>query len=236
MYLSELLLPQFTNREDFLLTVALWDDDTEVQLNLTGIVLATPSMNFTSSLWTVIAGSVTTSSSTTITIPALPVNGQLSTLNLTVPPGLAISPGTQITIKDASTGQNQMLGYVLTYTSASGSMSVQIGWTFQFEIRGTTPTNLGLDYIDWYDFGTVGDNEPILQATLANGFLTFVDQGTLQINIPESTFKTALDVPFSSQSNTYARTYMASMTMTDSVNTRQVFLGRQPILYGGVTN
>jgi hypothetical protein len=236
MYLSEILIPQVTNREDFLLTVSLWDNDLETQINFTGITLANPSAAFTAASWNVTAGIVNTTSSTSITIPVPPIGAQLSPLNITVAPALAITPGLPVTISDAATGLNTMSGYVMSYTSSNGALSVQIGWTFQFEIRGTTPTNLGLDYIDWYDFGTVGDNEPILQATLANGFLTMVDQGTVQILIPESTFKSALDVPFSSQSNTYARTYMAAMTATDSVNTRQIFLGRQPILYGGVTN
>lgn len=127
-----------------------------------------------------------------------------------------------------------MSGYVTGYNSTTGSLTCQIGWTFQFEIRGETPNNTGNGYIAWYDFGTPDDQGPILVAALGNG-ITITDIGFFQILITESVFKQILDVPYNSQSNTYARTFLASMTMTNGVDTRQIFTGRLPVLYGGVT-
>lgn len=234
MYITPLLFPQYTNREDFLTTISLFDDDTGQAINLSGITLFNPGLSFTAAAWTVTDGSIVTTSSTSITIPAFPVGNQLSALSLTVHTGLAILPGDPVTIADTATGLNTMSGYVTSYASSTGALVCQIGWTFQFEIRGETPNNTGAGYIAWYDFGTPDDQGPILQATLAN-YIDIVDIGVLQINIPESVFKTILDVPYNSQSNTYARTFLACMTMTDSINTRQIFTGRLPVLYGGVS-
>lgn len=235
MYLVPVLFPQFTNREDFIATVGLWDDDLGTQINITGTTLVNTSQAYTNNAWTVVDGSISTTSATSLTIPVPPIGNQLSALTLTVGTHLAINPNDPITIKDTATGLNQMTGYVTSYTASSGLLTCQIGWTFQFEIRGETPNNTGSGYIAWYDFGTPDDQGPILIASLGNG-ISIVDIGTLQILIPESTFKTVLDVPYNSQSNTYARTFLASMTGTDGVNTRQLFVGRLPVLYGGVSN
>lgn len=235
MYITPVQFQQFTNREDFTFTLGVWDDDLGTQINITGCVLNNPAAAFTSSNWNVVANGVVTTSSTSLTIPVPPITTQLQSVTLTVGTNLAISPGGSVAIIDHATGLNSMQGYVTSYTASSGVLVCQIGFTFQFEIRGETPNNTGAGYIAWYDFGTPDDQGPILQATLAN-YLTIVDQGTIQCNIPESVFKTILDVPYNSQSNTYARTFLASMTMTDSINTRQLFVGRLPVLYGGVTN
>jgi hypothetical protein len=213
----------------------LFDDDTGSPINLSGTTLANPGSSFTSSAWTVTDGAIVTTSTTPITIPTFPIGSQLSALSLTVGAGLGIKPGDPITIADTATGLNTMVGYVTSYTSSNGTLVCQIGWTFQFEIRGETPNNTGSGYIAWYDFGTPDDQGPILVAGLGNG-ITIIDIGYFQISILESVFKTILDVPYNSQSNTYARTFLACMTMTDSVNTRQIFTGRLPILYGGTTN
>lgn len=238
MYITPVLFPQFTNREDFVSTVALYDDDLNVPINVTGIALNAsgqlPALPFTSASWTLVDGSIVTSSSTSITIPAPPIGAQLSALTFTVGANLAINPGDAVTLKD-STGAYIISGYVTSYTKGSGSITCQFGLTYQFEIRGETPNNTGSGYIAWYDFGTPDDQGPILQATLAN-YISIIDIGIVQINIPESVFKTILNVPYNSQSNTYARTFLASMTLTDSINTRQIFVGRLPVLYGGVTN
>jgi hypothetical protein len=159
---------------------------------------------------------------------------QLSALSFVVGLNLNILPGDPVTLTD-STGKYTLTGYVTSYTKGSGAIVCQFGLTYQFEIRGETPNNTGAGYIAWYDFGTPDDQGPILQATLAN-YISVIDIGTVQINIPESVFKTILDVPYNSQSNTYARTFLACMTMTDSISTRQLFVGRLPCLYGGVTN
>ena len=223
MYINPVLFPQFSNREDFLATISLYDDDTFQLLNLHQCQTASGSP-FTASAWTVVDGAITTTSATAITIPAFPIGAQLSALNLTVDAGLAILPGDAVTISDTATGLNTMTGFVTSYTSSSGSLTCQIGWTYQFEIRKMPPNwQPGLGYISWYDFG-VAEQAPILQASLANGEITVVDMGTLQIRIPESTFRTL-------RSGTYA----ANMTGTNGQDTRQLFIGRLPTIWGGVS-
>jgi hypothetical protein len=207
-----------SNREDFLLPVALYDDDLDVPINLSG---TTGSGTFSS--WTIVDGAIATTSATTITIPTFPIGNQLSALALSVATDLSITPGDPITITDAVTGQNSMTGYVTRYAAATGALVVQIGVTFQFEIRRGGPKNTGSGYVTWYDFGTPDNVGPLLSASLGNGiFIT--DLGTIQITIPEKLFR-----------KLEGGTYMCGLTMTDSVNTRQLLVATLPVVRGGVT-
>jgi hypothetical protein len=218
-----LLLPAFTNREDLQLLLGLSDDDTGQAINLAGITLQNPN-GFTGSTWTVKDGSIVTSSNTTITIPPYPIGNQLSTLALTVGTGLGILPGDAVTILDPS-GLNTMTGTVTSYVSATGALVCQIGMTYQFEIRGRGPRDLTSGFTPWFDVGVENDEGPLLSASLGNGIMV-VDVSFIQILIREAQFKTL----------SAARSYLASLTLTDGVNTRQVFIGQLPVLWGGVTN
>ena len=234
MYQSELRLDQFTNREDFYQTVSMWDQVTGDVINISGTVLANPMMPFTSNAWTVTDGPIATTSTTPLTIPVPPIGNQLSALTLTVAHNLAIVAGDPVKIADSATGLNQMLGYVLSYSASTGILVCQIGWTFQFEIRGDPPNSISGAYVSWYDFGTPSDTGPILAASLAD-YISIIDVGVIQIEIPESIFKGVLDAPYHAVSGSFTRTLMASMTMTDSVHTRQLYRGRLPVMYGGVS-
>ena len=227
-------LDQFTNREDFYQTLSMWDEQTDQVLNISGTILANPMAPFTSNRWTVTDGQIATTSTTALTIPVPPINNQLSALTLVVAPGLGIAAGDPIQIADTATGSNQMLGYVTGYSATTGTLTVQIGWTFQFEIRGDPPNTISGAYVSWYDFGTPSDTGPILAASLAD-YISIIDVGVIQIEIPESIFKIVLDAPYHAVSGAFARTLKASITMTDSVHTRQVYRGRLPVLYGGVS-
>jgi hypothetical protein len=225
MYQWPLSLPIFTNREDLLITGSIADDTTGNFISLNGITLALPS-GFTSNAWTVTDGLIVTSSSTSITIPGFPTGNQLSSLSLTVGVGLGILVGDPIIIADTLTGLNTMTGYVISYTPSNGALNVQIGFTFEFEIRRRRDqqwTDSG--YTTWFDIGVEPDFGPLLSASLGNG-ITITDVGFYQILIPESQVKTL----------TSGGTYMAALTITDSVNTRQIFLAELPMLKGGVTN
>lgn len=92
--------------------------------------------------------------------------------------------------------------------------------TFQCEIRRLRFMGFGSPYYD----STIYDGGPVILATLANGFLTVIDLGKLQIRIPESAMKALC-----------AATYQLSMTCTDGTDTRQIFLGRLPVVDGGVS-
>jgi hypothetical protein len=109
--------------------------------------------------------------------------------------------------------------------SSTGVLVCQIGVSFQFEIRRGKPNESGVGYVTWYDFGVQSDAGPLLSATLGNGiFITGL--GQVLITIPESRFK---------QLNGEG-TYIAALTYTDTVNTRQAFRAPLPVLQGGVTN
>lgn len=242
MYQNPVLLPQFSNREDFLLTIGLWDDLSynsqtglyqPISLSGTSLVGGPGGPAFTGNNWTVTDGAIATSSTTQITIPTFPIGNQLSALALTVGTNLGILPGDPITIADAS-GQNTMTGYVTSYTAANGALVCQIGCTFQFEIRIAGPHNDSSGYVPWYDMGSYPDYGPLLQASLGNG-ITIVDVGVIQIFIPETQFRKLGNTGASSIPMDWGGTYRCGLTATDSVNTRQLFIARLPVLSGGVT-
>jgi hypothetical protein len=216
------LLPQVSNREDLLISVSIFDDDTGNPVDLDGCTTASGNA-FTAAAWTVTDGTISTTSATSFTIPALPIGNQLSALNIVVGAGLGILQGDPIKIADTLTGLNFVLGTVTSYTPTNGQLVVQVGNTFQFEIRKGAPRNDGSGYLPWYDFGTPDQEGPLLSASLGNGVM-ITDLGYLQILIPESKFR---------QLN--PTTYSAALTIFDGVNTRQVFLANLPVLYGNVT-
>jgi hypothetical protein len=222
MYVNPVLLPQFSNREDFLLTLSVFDDDTGSPVNLSGTTTQFPT-GFTGSSWTVTDGAILTNSTTPITIPGYPIGSQLSALSLTVGDNLGILPGDPITISDP-TGLNTMVGYVASYNTGTGALVCQIGLTFQFEIRHISRQHHSSGYAPFYDLGIAPEDAPILSASLGNG-ITIIDQGFLQIRIPEAQTR-----------RLRAKTYLACLTATDSQDTRQLFIAKLPEQYGGVTN
>lgn len=249
MYRDSYPLPEFSNREDFLLTMLVADDDTGLPISLTGTqlvgagaagVVGGPPLGpggvaFTGALWSVVDGAIVTNSATQITIPSFPGTGKLLALPLAVGLGLAILPGDAITIFDTPTGLNTMSGYVTSYNAATGALVVQIGWAPVFEIRSGRPQVDGSGYIGWWDYGTPDTQAPLMRATLAGvtgltspslqpGGISIVDIGYVQIFIPRATFGVLAP-----------RTYNVGMNMTDGINTRQLFRGTLPVSYGGVT-
>lgn len=237
MFQLDTVLPPFTNREDYFLTIALFDDDTLQPISLSGITLANTGAPFTASAWTVIDGNIVTTSATTITIPTFPIIGsnRLTALSLVIAAGLAINPGDPIQIQDTATGQNILNGFAVSYASSTGVLVVQIGWTFQFEIRGGGMRNQGIGYDVFWDWGIPDDLGPVLQASFDNGFLSLVDVNIIQILIPEATVKTLGGTSIFG-SERQPGTFKVGMTGTDGVNTRQFLIGSQPFYYGGVTN
>jgi hypothetical protein len=221
VYINPVLLPQVSNREDFLLTVSIFDDDTGNPADLSGRTLATAG-NFTAAKWTVIDGPIVTTSTSSLTIPDFPIGSSVVTLSLTVGTGLGIIGGDFITIADL-TGLNTMSGYVATYSPTTGALVCQIGMAFEFEIRTLDPRRHGGNGFSTFgDVGVVSQSAPRIAAQLGNG-ITIVDIGVIQILIPAAQLQILR-----------SKTYMASLTMSDGINTRQPFIGRLPVLYGGV--
>ena len=233
------MLPQFSNREDLLLTLGLWDDMsydpatiTYQPIALSGTTISGGS-SFTGNNWTVTDGAITTHSTTPITIPNFPIGNQLSSLTLTVGINLGILTGDQVTIADQS-GQNTMTGTVLSYVPLTGALVVQVGCTFQFEIRIAPPHSADSGYVPWYDFGAYPDYGPLLSASLGNG-ITIVDTGVIQIFIPESQFRTLGNLGVSNTPMNWGGTYRAGLTVFDGYSTRQLMIGYLPVVSGWVT-
>jgi hypothetical protein len=222
MYANPILFPQISNREDLLVTVALFDDDTGQAIDISGRTLAAPG-DFAGNAWTVTSGIVNTASVTALTIKDYPFGGEMQAIACTVGINLAILPGAPVTIKDA-TGKNTMTGYVTSYAPATGALVAQIGSAFQFEIRGHHHGD-GYGPCDYGSSSYIGTDEgsPIISAQLGAG-ITNVDVGKIQLRVPASTF-----------AKLRHKTYSAAMTMFDGSDTRQVFIGKLPVQWGGVT-
>ena len=218
MYINPVLLPQVSNREDLLQTVSLFDDDTGDALDVSGRTLAAPG-DFTGNSWTVTDGVIITNSVTQLTIKDYPFGNEMQAIALTVGLNLGILPGDFATIADP-TGLNTMSGYVTSYAPATGALVMQVGSAFDFEIRAHHH-GFGDGYGPFEDVGTTGPG-PSIQAQLGSG-ITVVDIGVIQIRIPATTMQKLRH-----------RTYGAAMTMFDGSDTRQVFVGKLPIISGGV--
>jgi hypothetical protein len=217
-------LPQVSNREDFLLTMAISDDDTGNALDLSGgRTLAIPG-DFTAHNWIVTDQNInlTTVSVNTLTIPDYPIGSNLVSFALTVDIGLGIIAGDFVTIADPA-GFNTMSGFVVNYSPATGAMIVQISNTFEFEIRELDPHHHGGNgFSTSGDIGVASHSAALISAQLGNG-ITIVDVGVIQILIPAAQLQILR-----------SKTYAASLTMSDGINTRQPFIGRLPVFYGGV--
>lgn len=219
MYAWPVLLPAQTNREDFLRTVSLFDDDTGEAIDLSGRTLAAPG-DFVGNAWTVTCGAVITASVSQLTIKDYPIGHEMQALALNVGLGLDILAGDPVTIADA-TGLNSMNGYVTSYAPATGALVCQIGCAFEFEIRGHHHGNDG-GYGTSSEIG-FGASAPSISAQLGNG-ISVVDLGRIEVRIPASTI-----------AKLHHTTYGVAMTMFDGADTRQMFIGKLPVLNGGVS-
>lgn len=212
MYINPADLPPFSNRESYSLSLDLYDDETGDLINISG---TTGSGTLTS--WAVATLNATDTYAGTLTIGP----GQFS---FTISTGKNIAAGDSITLThDAS---NTMFGTVVSYVSATGALVVQIGCTAQFEIRQKAPYYQD-DYRDqFYDGQGLYNSMPILRATVGAG-ITYPDLGKIQVYFSESDMR-----------KLHLGTYIAALTIasSDGIDVRQVQVGQQPILFGGVTN
>lgn len=216
MYANPVLLPEVSNREDFLLTVALFDDDTGEAIDLSGRTLAGPG-DFTGNNWTVTSGDIVTASATQLTIPDYPIADELLAVALVVDENLALVAGAPVTIADP-TGLNTMTGLVQSYVPSTGALVAQIGCSFDFEIRGSGHHHDSYSAV--FDAGAYSNE--CINLTLGNG-ITIVDVGTIQVRSPASTMQKLRH-----------RTYGTGLVLINGDDTRQIFVGKLPIIGGGV--
>lgn len=221
MYAWPILLPAQTNREDFLRTVSLFDDDTGQAIDVSGRTLALPG-DFTGNAWTVTSGNVVTASVSQITIKDYPFGNEMQAVACAVGVGLPILAGDAVTISDA-TKLNTMIGYVTSYVAATGAMVAQIGAAFAFEIRGHHQHGGG-GYGSSSFIGSDDCQVPLISAQLGNG-ITVVEVGKVQVRIPASTM-----------AKLRHRTYGAAMAVYLGGDTRQLFIAELPMLSGGLSS
>lgn len=219
MYAWPVLLPAQTNREDLLRTVSLFDDDTGEAIDVSGRTLAAPG-DFAGANWTITDGAIITNSVTPLTIKDYPFGNEMQAIAPIVGLNLAILAGDFVAIADP-TGNNTMSGYVTSYAPATGALVVQVGCAFDFELRA----HHGRDGFGYGESWLAGDDcdGPIIRAQLGSD-ITVVGLGVIQIRIPAATI-----------AKLRHRTYGAAMTLFDGYDTRQLLLGKQPILNGGVS-
>ena len=220
MYAYPAYLPAVSNREDLIFTVGVNDDDTGELIEMSGVSLANP-VDFTGNNWTVIDGEIITNSTTELTIPYFPIGNELEAVALSVAQNLGIEAGDPITIADP-TGLNAMSGYVQSYVPSTGALVVQVGCTFLLTIR------LGKHHHDGYatswDLADAGPGwGDIVNACLGSG-ISIVGTGMLQVRIPAAVIR-----------RLRSRTYDVGMIMFDGQDTRELLLGKLPVL-GGVVH
>lgn len=220
MYANPVLLPETSNREDLLLTVSLFDDYTGAPLDLARRTLANAG-DFTGNAWTVTIGSIVTASNSQITITDYPIGNETLALALTVGTDLAIDIGDPVVIADP-TGNNSLTGYVTSYAPATGALICQIACALQFEIRPQQAGH-GSGYGSSSMIGADACAGPVIAAQLGNG-ITLVDLGVAQVRIPEVLMQKLRH-----------RTYSAFMALYDGADTRQLFVGKLPIISGGLS-
>jgi hypothetical protein len=221
MYIWPVVFPVQTNREDLLRTISLFDDDTGLAIDVSGRTLAAPG-DFTGNNWTITDGTIITNSTTPLTIKDYPFGNEMQAIAPFVGLNLGILAGDFAVISDL-TGKNTMSGYVTSYAPATGALVMQIGCSFEYEIRTHHHHNGG----EWGYSESPADmgiecSSPLISAQLGNG-ITVVGLGVLQLRIPASTM-----------AKLHYRTYGAAMTLFDGSDTRQLFTGKQPIISGGV--
>lgn len=215
MYANPVLLPAISNRESMSLLLTVFDDDTGQPLNLSG----------TTGVGTFMGWNVTTPNSNSVFAGSLTI--ATGVLSITLNTGLNIAVGDSISLVQQSNNTLTMFGTVVSYISATGALTAQIGMTVQFEARlagNTTAFAFSSGYVPWWDYGSVS-NTPALIASVGNG-ITFPDIGQMVVYFPESQIKTL-------QHGTY--NVGVTIKSSDGLDVRQVMIGRLPVFNGYVT-
>lgn len=96
--------------------------------------------------------------------------------------------------------------------------------TFVLEVRRTINPRSGYGgYGNSYDYGSYNDYGPVISLALGNG-IAVVALGVLQI-----------DITLAQMRSLSPDVYSVGMTVSDADSTRQIMLGRLPVLFGGVS-
>lgn len=121
------------------------------------------------------------------------------------------------------TNRESFAPFIGIYDDADGSPVNLSGLTFQLEIRNS---GLGSGQFSGAPYFSDVPGAPLLTASLGNG-ITVVDIGVFQVVFSEIQMR-----------GLRPGTYSIACTVADgsAAGTRQLFIGRLPVLDGGVTN
>lgn len=218
--------PEITNRESWSPLIGIYDDSTGEPINLSNTGGVGAYANWVVQTSAALYGTtiLTTSSASSLTVGS-------GVQNAVLPTGLAIIPGQYVNFLYQPDNTQFMAGIVNSYNSATGAIQFTVAtMTMQLEIRRirNAGDGYGLDgYSDTYgEWGSVECNAPILSASIGNG-ISIVDIGIIQIYFSETSMR-SLGRGMHSVASTLAS--------SDGVDVRQLFLGRLPVFFGGVTN
>lgn len=225
MYQPSTQFPQITNRESWSQLVGVYDNETGDPINLTNT-----SGQGSFSGWVVqIAASLYGASLLTTTSSTVLMVGN-GAFNAILPTGLAIAAAQYVTFIAQNAQTNWMQGIVSSYDPDTGAISFTVA-TVSIELEIRRAQRNGSDFRDSgyganYTLGSYDWGAPILSASIGNG-ITIIDQGIFQVYFSETQFRSL---------GSGMHSVAATLASADGIDVRQLFLGRLPVLSGGVTN
>jgi hypothetical protein len=226
MYQDVTQFQPITNRESWQQLIGIYDDSTGDPINLSNTGGVGTYANW------VVQTSAALYGTTLLTVPSVSslsiANG---VQNAVVATGLAILPGQYVNFLYQPDNTQFMTGIVNSYNSATGAIQFTVAsMTMQLEIRRIRNAGDGYSidgYSDTYgEWGSIDCNAPILSASIGNG-ISIVDIGIIQVYFSETSMRSL---------GRGMHSVAATLASADGVDVRQLFLGRLPVFFGGVTN
>jgi hypothetical protein len=223
MYAPSTQFPEITNRESWSQLIGVYDDDSGDPISLSNIGGQGSFSAWNVQVMNALYGDtvLTAQSSSNLTIG----NG---TVNAVIGAGLAISAGQYVNFAAQSDATNFMQGQVASYNPTTGAITFSVASvSIQLEIRRAKGPGYNRD--GYGPYATVGEYDwgaPILTASIGNG-ISIVDTGIFQVYFSETSMRSL---------GPGMHSVAATLTSADGIDTRQLFLGRLPVAYGGVTN
>jgi len=226
VYQNSTQFPAVTNRESWQQLIGVYDDNDGSPINLSntsGSGIYSPwSVQVSATLYG--TPLLTTTSLSNLTIGT-------GFFNAIVPTNLAIGVGQYVTFIYQNDTTQWITGAVTAYNPATGAISFNVTTvSIQLEIR-RVQNDRGYGYNESgygtsWQWGSIDCNAPILTASIGSG-ISIVDIGIFQIYFSEPQMR-------SLGSGMHA--VNATLASADGIDVRQLFLGRLPVFWGGVTN
>lgn len=222
MYVNPILFSAVTNRESWNPTVGLYDDDTDEPFNLTNTQGSGTFAAWSAQVSATLFGAVllTTTSISSLTIAQ-------GTITATVAPSLNISAGQYVKFLSQANTTIWMQGKVSSYNSTTGVLVFVVSsGTIALEIRRAKDVRQNSGYIPYYDWSVDDGGGPVLSASMTDGRIVILDLGVFQVSFTLTDMRSLCP-----------GTYVVACVYTsaDGLDTRQLFIGRLPVLSGYIT-